>query len=79
MYSFFFSEVNRETVNVSNPVSICLFKISNGNIRAICEICSKFQIKTPERRQWRCSGIFIVYFEQIAHIVLVFPLLILDK
>ena len=34
-----------------------------------CEICSKLIIKTPGRRQWRHSGVFIVNFE---HIVLVF-------
>ena len=29
-------------------------------------------LKTPDRRQWRLSGIFIINFEQISHIV-VFP------
>ena len=28
-------------------------------------ICSKLTIKTPERRQWRRSGVFIVDFEQV--------------
>ena len=35
--------------------------------------------KTPERRQWRHSGFFLVNFEQISRIVLVFLLLILNK
>ena len=35
----------------------------------------KLTIKTPERRQWRRSGVFIVNFEHIAHLVLVFLLL----
>ena len=39
------------------------------------EICSKLTIKTPERRHWRCSGIFIVNIEHISHHVLVFLLL----
>ena len=30
---------------------------------------------TPERRQWRDSGVFIVNFEHISHLVLVFLLL----
>ena len=30
-------------------------------------------------RQWRRSYVFIVNFEQISHIVLVFPLLTLNK
>ena len=31
----------------------------------MCEIGSKLTIKTPEGRQWRCSGISIVNFQQI--------------
>ena len=57
------------------PASIYLFKVNNRNTRTMCEICSKLTIKTPERRRWRRSGIFIVNFEQIFHIVLVFLLL----
>ena len=45
----------------------------------MCEICSKLTIKTLERHHWRCSDLFIVNFEQISHIILVFPLLTLDK
>ena len=36
-------------------------------------------VKTPERRQRRRSGVFIVNFEQISHIVLVSLLLYLNK
>ena len=42
----------------------------------MCEIYSKLIMKTPEprktpeRRQWRRSGVFIVNFEQISHIAL---------
>ena len=39
------------------------------------EICSKSTIKIPDRR----SSVFIVNFEQILHIVLVFPLFTLNK
>ena len=40
----------------------------------MCEICTKLIIKTPERRQPRRSGVFIVVnFEHISHIFLVFP------
>ena len=31
------------------------------------EMCSKLTIKTPERRQWRRFGAFIVNFEDISH------------
>ena len=40
--------------------------------------CSKLTIKTPERREWRRSRIFIVNFEHISHLVLVFLLLTLN-
>ena len=33
--------------------------------------------ETPERRQWRRSGVVIVNFEHISHLVLVFLLLTL--
>ena len=39
------------------------------------DTCSKLTVNKPKRRQWRRSDIFIVNFEQISHIVLVFPLL----
>ena len=46
-----------------------LLKVNSGNNRAaMCEICSKLTIKTPERRQWRRSKVFIVNFQQISHI-----------
>ena len=35
-------------------------------------------IKTPERCQWRRSGVFIVNFEHISHLVIVFLLLIVN-
>ena len=54
------------------PAVIHLLKVNNRNTRTICEICSKVTIKLPERRHWCRSGIFIVNFEQISHIVLVF-------
>ena len=61
------------------PARIYLIKVTNVNIRTMCEIYSKLTIKTPERRQWRHSGYFTVTFEQISHIVLVFSLLTLIK
>ena len=45
----------------------------------MCEIHSKLTMKTPEWRRWRRSGVFIVNFEQISHIVLVFSMLTLNK
>ena len=51
-----------------NPDSIYLLKVNNRNIRKRCDICSKLTIKTPERRLWRRSGVFIVNFEHISHL-----------
>ena len=57
------------------PPVIYLRKVSNRNTKTRCEICSKLTINTPERRQWCRSGVFIVNFEHISHLVLVFLLL----
>ena len=57
------------------PAGIYLLKFNNRNTRARCEICSKLTIKTPERRDWRRSGVSIVDFEHISHLALVFLLL----
>ena len=54
-----------------------LFKVSNGNTRTVYEICSNLTIKPPERCRRLRSGVFIVNFEQVLYIVLVFPLLTL--
>ena len=56
-----------------------MFKVNNRNTRTRCEIYSKLTIKTPERCLWRRSGVFIVNFEHISHLVLVFLLLTLSK
>ena len=69
-----------ENVSVaSSSVGIYLFKVSNRNTRTRCEIGSKLTIKTPERRQWRHSGVFIVNFEHISHLALVLLLLTLRR
>ena len=54
----------------SFPAAIYLLKVSIRNTRTRCEICSKLTIKIP--------GIFIVNFEDISHLVLVFLLLTLN-
>ena len=45
-----------------------MFKVNNRNTRKLCEICSKLTIKITKRY-------FIVNFEQISHLLLVFLLL----
>ena len=60
------------------PAGNYMFKVNYRNTRTRCEICSRLIIKTPERRQWRRSGVLIVNFEHISHLVLVFLLLTLN-
>ena len=55
-----------------SPTNIYLFKINYRNTWTRCEICSKLTIETSERRYWRRSGVFIVNFEYISHLSLVF-------
>ena len=63
----------------NKPAGNYMFKVNNRNTRTRCEICSKLTIKTPEQRQWRRSGVFIVDFEHIPYLVLVFLLLTLSR
>ena len=59
------------------PACIYMLKVNNRNTRTRCEICSKLTIKIPERPHWRRSGIFIISFEHISNLVLMFLLLLL--
>ena len=62
---------------LSQPAITCLKltieTLEQGVIR------SKLTIKIPKRRQWCRSGIFIVNFEHISHLALVFLLLTLSR
>ena len=78
--------VNCIAINVKlNPLisyylaNIYLFKVNNRNTRKRCEIFSKLTIKTLERPQRCRSGVFIVNFENISHLFLVFLSLTLNK
>ena len=48
----------------NSPAVIYLLKVNNRNTRTRCEICSTLTTKTPEQRQWRRSGVFVVNFEK---------------
>ena len=61
------------------PTGNDMFKVNNRNTRIGCEICSKSILKTPERCRWCRSDIFIVDFEHISHLALVFLLLFLSR
>ena len=60
------------------PAGNYMFKVNNRNTRTRCDICSKLTIKIPERCHWGRSGIFIVNFEHISHLFVVFLLLTLS-
>ena len=62
-----------------NPVGNYMFTVKNRKTWTRCEICSKLKIKTPERRYWPRSGVFIANFEHISHLVLLFLLLTLSR
>ena len=60
------------------PVGIYLLRVNTRNTWARCEICSKLTITTPGRHQWRRSCDFIVNFEHVSHLLIVFLLLTLN-
>ena len=65
--------------SLNYPAYIYLLKFNNRNTRETCEICSKLTIKSPERCHWRRFGVFIVNFENISHLFLMFLLLTLSR
>ena len=65
--------------NATVPVGFYLFKVSNKNTKIQSGTSSKLTIRKPERRRWRRCSVFIVNFEHISHIALVFLLLTFNK
>ena len=61
-------------MELSQPASSCS-KLTKETRE---QICSKLTLKTPERRYWRRSGVFIVNFEHISDLALLFLLLTLN-
>ena len=59
--------------------NIYLFKFINRNTKKGFQIYLMLTIKTQEGRHWRRSKVFIVKFEQISHIFLMFLLLTLNR
>ena len=68
-----------QNIRSSKSSGIYMFKVNNRNTTTRCEIRSKLTIKTPERRKWRRSDVYIVNFEHISHLVLMFLLLSLIR
>ena len=65
-------------IDNASSAGIYLLKDNYGSPRTKCEICSKLTVKTPKRRHWRRSGVFIVNFKHISHLALMFLLLSLN-
>ena len=65
-------------INLVGIESQPALKVNNGNTRTMCEICSKLTIKLQERRQWHLSGVFVVNFEHILHIILIIIEYVID-
>ena len=61
----------------AQPVFTCL-NSTMRTLRTMCEFCSTLSIKTPEQCRWR-RCVFIANFEQISRIVLMSPLLTLNR
>ena len=74
-----FNKMRLFTDAPQDPIDIYLFKVNYRNTRTRYEICSKLTIRTKERRQRHRAGVFIVNFEHISHLPLVFLLLTLSR
>ena len=59
------------------PASIYLFKVNNGSTGTRCQIFLK--LADTSAKSLTSFGLFIVYFEHVLDIVLVFSLLTLNK
>ena len=59
------------------PATIYLFKVKSKSTKKRCETCSKLAKKISEQSHLR--RVYIVNFEHILHIFLVFLLLTLNK
>ena len=60
-------------------LSIYLFKVTNRRTKKSCEICSKSTVSSRERGQWGRSGVFIVNFNWVSNLFLVFLFLTLNR
>ena len=58
--------------STKNPAIIYVLTVNNRNTRTRFETCPKLTIKTPEQHHWRRYCVFIVNFEHISDLFLVF-------
>ena len=72
------SKNDTHKIKSRNPAGNYMLKVNERSTRTRCEIFSKLTVKTPERCQWRRSGVFIVNLKHTSRFVLVFLLLTLN-
>ena len=70
--TFFETIFSGHLQRLADPAGNYMFKVNNRNAR------TRYEIKTPEQRL-ASSGVFIVDFEHISNLVLVFLLLTLNR
>ena len=58
----------------SNTILAKIYMLKVRNIRTRRQICSKLTMKTPERHLASTPSVFIVNFEHISHLAIVFLL-----
>ena len=61
-----------------DPATLTCLKSAIETLEKVVKYVHCKQIKTPKQRQWHRYEVFIVNFEQISHIVLVFILINLN-
>ena len=67
------NNLQKQKISLDYPITQPTFTCSKSTIKMLetCDICSKLTMETPERRHWRCSGVFIANFEHISHLFLI--------
>ena len=71
--------INGLAMKIPDPAVNHMLKVNTRNTRTRSEICRKLTTKTPERSHCRRSNVFIINFEHISHLVLVFIWLTLSR
>ena len=71
--------LKRPQKTATQPTLTCPINQQRKHQNSVWNIFRVNNKEVIERRHWRRSGVFIVKFEQILHIVLVFLLLTLNK
>ena len=66
------ADLQFQSTNLESQSAFTWSKLTIETLENGCEVCSKLTIKTPERRHWHRSSVFIVNYEHILRLALVF-------